>query len=154
MAALAEILEALDRLLEPGEFPDACPNGLQVEGRADVERVVTGVSASVELFERALELRADLIVVHHGLFWNGDDPRIVGALRARLAPLLKAEVSLAAYHLPLDGHPTIGNNALIVSGLGGTIDAPFARSARGTSAGSRPSRRASVSPSWRAGSRS
>jgi dinuclear metal center YbgI/SA1388 family protein len=125
MAALTEIVAELDRLLDPQAFSDYCPNGLQVQGRAEISRIATGVSASVELFERAIEAGAELIVTHHGLIWNGDDGRIVGPYRERLQLLLGAEVSLAAYHLPLDAHPTLGNNALIALGIGGTLDVPF-----------------------------
>ncbi len=126
VALLHAILAELDDLLEPGAYPDHCPNGLQVEGRAEVTRIVTGVSASVELFERAIEAGADLVLTHHGLFWDGDDPRVVGPLRERLKPLIAADVSLAAYHLPLDGHPEVGNNALIVTGIGAHSTAPLA----------------------------
>jgi dinuclear metal center YbgI/SA1388 family protein len=126
MAALSEIVLELDRLLEPDAFSDYCPNGLQVEGRGEVQRIATGVSASSELFERALEANADLVLTHHGLFWTGDDVRVLGRHRERLRLLLAADVSLVAYHLPLDAHPTFGNNALIAKGIGGTLEAPFA----------------------------
>jgi dinuclear metal center YbgI/SA1388 family protein len=126
MALLSEIVAELDNVLDVDAFTDYCPNGLQVEGRAEVTHVATGVSASRELFERAIADGAQLIVVHHGLLWNGDDPRVVGVRRERLRALLAADVSLAAYHLPLDAHPRLGNNALIAAGLG-LIDAvPFA----------------------------
>jgi len=126
MTPLREIVDALDELLEVSSFHDFCPNGLQVEGRSEVDRVVTGVSASVELFERALELGAGLVLVHHGLFWDGDEARVVGALRARLRLLLDAEVSLLAYHLPLDAHASLGNNVLIANGIGALPLRPFA----------------------------
>jgi len=126
MAALGEIIEFLDQLLEAQSFTDFGPNGLQVQGRDDVRRVVTGVSASVELFERASELGANLLVVHHGIFWDGDDVRVVGARRARLRALLAADISLAAYHLPLDAHATHGNNVLIARGIGAEPTEPFA----------------------------
>jgi dinuclear metal center YbgI/SA1388 family protein len=126
VAALADIVDELDRLLEPVGFSDFCPNGLQVEGREQVGRVVTGVSASLELFDRALEAGADLVLTHHGLFWDGDDMRVTGPLRKRLRLLLAADVSLAAYHLPLDAHPTLGNNALLARGIGATPTAAFA----------------------------
>jgi dinuclear metal center YbgI/SA1388 family protein len=125
VASLTEIIAALDALLEPGGFADHCPNGLQVQGRGEVRTVVTGVSASLALFERAVELRADLVLTHHGLFWDGDDPRVVGRLRGRLAVLLANDVSLAAYHLPLDAHPRLGNNALIAERLGCVEVEPF-----------------------------
>jgi len=126
VAALDEILAELDRLLDPDAFADHCPNGLQVQGRAEVRTVVTGVSANLALFERAVDHRADLVICHHGLFWEGDDPRVIGRLHRRLEILLANEVSLAAYHLPLDGHPRIGNNALIAAGLGCVDPEPFA----------------------------
>jgi dinuclear metal center YbgI/SA1388 family protein len=126
VAALEEILAELDRLLDPDAFADHCPNGLQVQGRTEVRRVVTGVSASVELFERAVAHDADLVICHHGLFWDGDDPRVIGRLHRRLGILLANDVGLAAYHLPLDGHPRIGNNALIAAGLGCIEPEPFA----------------------------
>jgi dinuclear metal center YbgI/SA1388 family protein len=127
MAALDEIIDHLDQLLEPGLFDDYCPNGLQVAGRAAVATVVTGVSAHVELIERALDRRADLILTHHGILWNGDDRRVTGRLHARLRLLLGADVGLAAYHLPLDAHPEYGNNALLAAGLGCVDAKPFGR---------------------------
>jgi dinuclear metal center YbgI/SA1388 family protein len=126
MAALSGILLELDRLLEPQAFSDYCPNGLQVQGRSEIGRIATGVSASSELFERALTAGADLVIAHHGLFWDGEDVRVLGPRRERLRLLLSADVSLAAYHLPLDAHPTFGNNALIAKGLGATLDVAFA----------------------------
>jgi len=125
MAARTEIIAELDRLLEPASFRDYCPNGLQVEGRAKVAHVATGVSASVELFEQAIAAGADLILTHHGLFWDGEDPRVLGARRARLSLLLASDTSLAAYHLPLDAHPSFGNNALIAAGIGAVTEQPF-----------------------------
>jgi dinuclear metal center YbgI/SA1388 family protein len=126
MAALSEIIEALDELLDARGFRDYGPNGLQVEGAPLVSQVVTGVSASVELFEQALARGAELVLVHHGLFWSGEDARVIGPLRTRLGMLLGAGVSLAAYHLPLDAHPVFGNNALIAKGLGAEPTEPFA----------------------------
>lgn len=111
MADLAELVAAADRLLEPRAFKDYCPNGLQVEGRTTVHRLVSGVTASQALIERAIELEADAILVHHGYFWRGEDPRVVGMKRRRLQRLLSHDISLLAYHLPLDAHPELGNNA-------------------------------------------
>ena len=125
MALLNEMLAELDRLLDPDSFADHGPNGLQVQGGAQVNHVATGVSASLELFERAIDAGAQMILTHHGLFWDGDDVRVVGALRDRLGILLGADVSLVAYHLPLDAHPTVGNNALIATGLGLEEHRPF-----------------------------
>ena len=123
---LAEILAELDRLLEPARFSDYGPNGLQVPGRAEVERVATGVSASVELFELAVAERADLLIVHHGLFWGSGFGPIDMSMKRRLKLLFDADMSLAAYHLPLDAHPTLGNNALIAQGLDAERIEPFA----------------------------
>lgn len=123
---LADLLAELDRLLEPDRFRDYCPNGLQVPGRPDVARLATGVSASAELFERALAARADLILVHHGLFWGSGPSAIDAPMKRRLQLLFDANASLAAYHLPLDAHPSVGNNALIAAALGADTHTPFA----------------------------
>ena len=115
---LRDVVGYLDQTLEVARFRDYAPNGLQVEGKAEVERVVTGVSANAELIERALELRADLIVVHHGLIWGPGLTQIAGPLARRLELLLSNHVSLAAYHLPLDKHPRLGNNVGLADALG------------------------------------
>ena len=107
---LTEVVSFLDTTLDIESFRDYGPNGLQVEGSPEVDKVVTGVSASAELFRRAAEADADLVVVHHGLIWGGGIPRVVGATANRLRILLENRVSLAAYHLPLDKHPRLGNN--------------------------------------------
>ena len=149
MALLTEMLAELDRLLDPDSFADHGPNGLQVQGCAEVTHVATGVSASVELFERAIDAGAQLILTHHGLFWDGDDPRLVGALRDRLRLLLGADVSLVAYHLPIDAHPVVGNNALIAAGLGLEEGRPFGVTAGARSAcAQRCPERGSRRPSW------
>ena len=101
----------LESLLAVARFRDYCPNGLQVEGRAEVSRIVTGVTASRALLEAAASRGADAVIVHHGYFWRGEDARITGMKRHRLALLLKHDISLLAYHLPLDAHPELGNNA-------------------------------------------
>ena len=118
MARADEILEFLDDLLDPGAFDDYGPNGLQVPGTDEVTRVATGVSAHRELFERAAGARAQLVICHHGLFWSAGPPQITPALKARLEVLFGADMGLAAYHLPLDAHPEVGNNALICDALG------------------------------------
>ena len=100
--------------------------GLQVPGPARVQTVVTGVSASAELFERAAEREADLVLVHHGLFWNGAPLALTASSKRRLQLLFDHDMALAAYHLPLDGHPEVGNNALIAAGLGCASHEPFA----------------------------
>ena len=118
MPRLADMTAWLDDLLQVSTFSDYCPNGLQVQGAPEVSRVVTGVSASLALFEAALENNAELILVHHGIFWQNDWPfRVQGAMRKRLAFLLANELSLLSYHLPLDAHPEVGNNATAAAGL-------------------------------------
>jgi dinuclear metal center YbgI/SA1388 family protein len=123
---LREVITYLDRLLEPGRFRDYCPNGLQVPGRAEVAKIATGVSASAELFERAASAQTDLLVVHHGLFWSSGPTPIDARMKRRLKLLFDADLSLAAYHLPLDAHPEVGNNALIARALGADTLEPFA----------------------------
>jgi dinuclear metal center YbgI/SA1388 family protein len=123
---LREVVGYLDTTLEIDRFKDFAPNGLQVEGTMEVECVVTGVSASAELIGRAIERRADLIVVHHGLVWGAGLTRIAGPLAGRLRLLLGNEVSLAAYHLPLDKHARLGNNAGLCDALAlGASREPF-----------------------------
>lgn len=122
MTALREILAFLDDTLEPGRFQDYCPNGLQVEGAAKVRRIVTGVTASAALIDAAVARRADALLVHHGWFWKGEDLRITGMKRARLNKLLAHDISLIAYHLPLDAHPVLGNNAQLAGQLELVID--------------------------------
>ncbi|NML47726.1 Nif3-like dinuclear metal center hexameric protein [Ramlibacter sp. G-1-2-2] len=113
-----DLLQAFDELLEPHRFKDYGPNGLQVEGRDEVRRIVSGVTASRALIERAVDARADAIFVHHGLFWRGQDGRVTGWMKQRLALLLAHDISLFAYHLPLDAHPALGNNAQLGDRLG------------------------------------
>jgi dinuclear metal center YbgI/SA1388 family protein len=108
----------LHQYLEVARFRDYCPNGLQVEGRAAVTRIVTGVTASLELLRSAIDERADAVLVHHGYFWRGEDSRIVGIRRSRIALLLENDVNLYAYHLPLDAHAQVGNNAALARVLG------------------------------------
>lgn len=125
-ATLTEVIAHLDALLRPELFVDYCPNGLQVPGREEVRTVVTGVSAHLELFTRALRADADLILVHHGLFWDRGPRALDRVATRRLALLLGNDVSLAAYHLPLDGHQEHGNNALLAAALGAASWEPFA----------------------------
>jgi len=115
---LRDVVGFLDSNLEIDKFKDYAPNGLQVEGRHEVDTVVCGVSANAALIDRAVELGGDLIVVHHGLVWGGGIPRVTGALAKRLAALLGNGVSLAAYHLPLDKHPRLGNNVGLADAIG------------------------------------
>ncbi|HVP02362.1 MAG TPA: Nif3-like dinuclear metal center hexameric protein [Solirubrobacteraceae bacterium] len=126
MAALDEIIAFLDDLLDPGAFSDYGPNGLQVPGAAAVNTVATGVSAGARLFERAAEAGADLVLVHHGLFWSGPPRPLDRAAKRRLQLLFEHDMSLAAYHLPLDAHPAHGNNALLAAALGCDRWEPFA----------------------------
>jgi len=125
MAQRTEIASHLAAWLAVDSFKDYGPNGVQVEGRAEVARVVSGVTASLALIEAAVAAQADLIVVHHGLFWRGQDGRITGWLRQRLALLLAHDINLLAYHLPLDAHPECGNNAQLGRRLGLLADARF-----------------------------
>ena len=120
--SLEALLQVLNRTLQPEQFKDYCPNGLQVEGRDTVTKLVTGVTASQALIDRALEAGADAILVHHGYFWKGEDPCIKGMKKQRLAALMKADVSLLAYHLPLDVHPTLGNNIQLAQRLGLNVE--------------------------------
>jgi dinuclear metal center YbgI/SA1388 family protein len=118
VAARDEIIAFLDDLLDPGSFEDYAPNGLQVPGADEVSVLVTGVSAHLELFDRAAALRAQMVLCHHGLFWNKQPLALDDRRKARLKALFDTDMSLAAYHLPLDAHPEVGNNALICAELG------------------------------------
>jgi dinuclear metal center YbgI/SA1388 family protein len=113
-----ELLKALDALLQPERFKDYCHNGLQVESHMPVRKIVSGVTASLALIEAAIAEKADTIFVHHGLFWRGFDGRVTGWMRQRLALLLSHNINLFAYHLPLDAHPELGNNAQLGRVLG------------------------------------
>jgi dinuclear metal center YbgI/SA1388 family protein len=113
-----ELLHAFDLLLAPERFKDYGPNGLQVEGRTSVRKIVSGVTASRALIEAAILAEADAIFVHHGLFWRGQDGRVTGWMKQRLGLLLGDDVNLFAYHLPLDAHPELGNNAQLGLKLG------------------------------------
>ena len=118
MVERQHLLAAFDALLQPERFKDYGPNGLQVEGRAQIGTIVSGVTASLALIEAAVVARADAIFVHHGLFWRGQDGRVTGWMRQRLGLLLQHNISLFAYHLPLDAHPELGNNAQLAARLG------------------------------------
>src|SRR5919199_4463602 len=118
MTSLQTIVDHLDSILDPDAYDDYGPNGLQVPGRETVETVVTGVSANAELFARARTEGADLVLVHHGLFWAGPPRALDRAAKRRLQLLFDAGMGLAAYHLPLDGHPEHGNNALLAAAIG------------------------------------
>jgi dinuclear metal center YbgI/SA1388 family protein len=125
MARRDEIVAFLDELLEIDGFTDYGPNGLQVPGAEEVSKVATGVSAQRELFERAAEHGAQLVLCHHGLFWDFHPRTIAPAMKERLRVLFDADMSLAGYHLPLDAHPEVGNNALICAALGLERAEPF-----------------------------
>jgi dinuclear metal center YbgI/SA1388 family protein len=126
-APLAEIVLELDGLLQPERFQDYCPNGLQVPGAELVSTLATGVSANLEFFERARAEGAELVLAHHGLFWGASAPGpIDAALKRRLEILFEANMSLLAYHLPLDAHLEVGNNALLARALGAEKLEPFA----------------------------
>lgn len=115
---LDELRDYNASLLQTGMFKDYCPNGLQVEGRAELRRVATGVTASQQVLDEAIEWGADAILVHHGYFWRNEDATIVGIRKMRIAQLLRNDVSLLAYHLPLDAHAELGNNAQLGKLLG------------------------------------
>ncbi len=119
------LLQTFDALLQPERFRDYGPNGLQVEGAAQVRKIVSGVTASRALIEAAIAVQADTIFVHHGLFWRGQDGRVTGWMKQRLALLLAHDINLFAYHLPLDAHPELGNNAQLGLALGLSASARF-----------------------------
>jgi dinuclear metal center YbgI/SA1388 family protein len=123
-APINDLIGHLDALLNPSAFDDYGPNGLQVPGKAEIRTVVTGVSASMDLFERAASEDADLVLVHHGLFWGAIGP-VDQQLKRRLKLLFDHDIALAAYHLPLDAHPEVGNNALLAEAIGATEPEPF-----------------------------
>ncbi len=118
MVTLQELTHHTNELLDVGRFQDYCPNGLQVEGRSEVQLLVSGVTASMGLIDAAIDAGADAILVHHGYFWKGEDARITGMKRRRLQRLLGSDISLLAYHLPLDAHDEVGNNAQLARVLG------------------------------------
>lgn len=115
---LNALVARLDDELSTDKFSDYCPNGLQVQGRDEVHKIVSGVTASEALIDAAIAANADAILVHHGYFWKGEAAQVVGMKRRRLAKLLAHDISLIAYHLPLDAHPTLGNNAQLARRLG------------------------------------
>lgn len=127
-----DMLAALSELLQPERFRDYCPNGLQVEGREQIRTLVTGVTACQALLDAAIIEDADAILVHHGYFWRNEAPQITGMRKQRLQTLLRHDISLFAYHLPLDAHPVLGNNARLGDLLGlrvlGCLDADDADS--------------------------
>jgi len=117
--------EFLDETLQPARFRDYCPNGLQVEGRNVIRRLVTGVTASQAVLDEAVRRGADAVLVHHGYFWRGEDGRVTGLRKQRLSTLLRNDINLFAYHLPLDAHPELGNNAGLAGACGWVPDGRF-----------------------------
>lgn len=122
MAALRELTAYIDDYLSVRQFRDYCPNGLQVEGAPEVRRLMSGVTACLDMLEAAIAWRADAVLVHHGYFWKGETPAITGMKARRIKRLLEAGVSLLAYHLPLDAHPEVGNNAQLAARLGARVE--------------------------------
>jgi len=122
---LADLVQYCDNILESEQFKDYCPNGLQLEGSTEVKKIITGVTASQALIDATIENKADVLLVHHGFFWQGESPNIVGMKKRRIKRLLEADVSLVAYHLPLDAHPVLGNNAQLASILDLEVEGRF-----------------------------
>ena len=122
---LTELVEEADRYLDAARIQDYCPNGLQVQGRPQVRRIVSGVTASQALLDAAVAEQADAVLVHHGYFWKGENPCVVGMKQRRLKTLLAHDISLIAYHLPLDLHPQVGNNVQLGQQLGLDIEGPL-----------------------------
>ena len=122
---LEQLRAYLDGMLEVARYRDYCPNGLQVEGRAEVSRVLCGVTASQALLDLAIDGGYDAVFVHHGYFWKGEDGRVTGIRKRRLASLLRHDISLLAYHLPLDAHPELGNNAQLAKVAGWRAEGCF-----------------------------
>jgi dinuclear metal center YbgI/SA1388 family protein len=118
----AELDIYLQHYLDVARFSDYCPNGLQVEGAPCVERIVTGVTASLELLTAAIAANAQAVLVHHGYFWRGEDLRVVGARKRRLSLLLHNDLNLYAFHLPLDAHAEVGNNVALARVLGLSVE--------------------------------
>jgi dinuclear metal center YbgI/SA1388 family protein len=130
MTTAHELDQFLKSLLEPERFKDFCPNGWQVEGKQEIHKIISGVTASQALIDAAIAAKADAILVHHGLFWRGET-RITGWMRKRLGALIEHNINLFAYHLPLDDHPTLGNNAELGRMLGFQATGRFGEQAIG-----------------------
>lgn len=123
--ALSTLVAEADAFLNAPGISDYCPNGLQVEGRPQVRRIVSGVTASQALIDAAIEAEADVLLVHHGYFWKGENPCVTGMKQRRLKALLENDISLLAYHLPLDVHPEVGNNVQLAARLGIVVEGPL-----------------------------
>lgn len=119
------LLQEIEQFLNVNAISDYCPNGLQVEGKAQIKRIVSGVTASQALIDAAIDLQADAVLVHHGYFWKGEDQRVIGMKQRRLKALLTHDINLLAYHLPLDVHPEVGNNVQLAQRLGLTVTGPL-----------------------------
>ena len=126
MITRTECLSYLETLLEPNKFQDYCPNGLQVAGAETIQTIVSGATATQALIEAAIDVGADTLLVHHGFFWRGEDPRIIGIKQARIKRLLAHDINLIAYHLPLDAHASLGNNAQLATLLDLEVDGHIA----------------------------
>ena len=125
MITLQEICQYLDQLLRVSDFKDYCPNGLQVQGNQSIKKIGTAVSASLETLEQAVDEGVDCLIVHHGMFWQRDEFPIVGTKKKKLDLLIKNDISLMAYHLPLDAHEEFGNNWRVAKDLGWSSLEPF-----------------------------
>ncbi len=128
--ARSEIMAALTQCLSPEQFSDYCPNGLQVEGSDTVAHIVSGVTACQDLIDQAILLNADMLLVHHGYFWKGEEQAIVGIKRKRIKALLDNNINLVAYHLPLDFHQQLGNNASLAKKLNFSVTGTFGEGAK------------------------
>lgn len=120
---LSRLVSYIQEILQPERFSDYCPNGLQIQGCPDVLKIVSGVTASMDFLQAAADAGADAVLVHHGFFWKNEDPCIVGIKQKRIKFLLDNNISLLAYHLPLDAHPKLGNNAQLANRLGLNLEA-------------------------------
>lgn len=125
MIQLKDLLNYSNNVLEIERFRDYCPNGLQVEGKTKIKKIVSGVTASQALIDAAIKERADVLLVHHGYFWKGEDARIIGLKYKRVRSLIESGINLLAYHLPLDAHPLYGNNAKLAEILNLNIAGSF-----------------------------
>jgi len=117
MVEVKDLLNYANNILEIERFHDYCPNGLQVEGKPSIKKIISGVTASQALIDAAIEAKADILLVHHGFFWKGENERVIGLKYKRLRSLIESGISLIAYHLPLDAHPLYGNNAKLAEKL-------------------------------------
>lgn len=122
---ISDVLSFCDQLLNPADFKDYVPNGLQIAGREQISKIVSAVTASQPVIDQAVSLGADLLLVHHGYFWKNEPPELTGMKKKRIKTLLEADINLVAYHLPLDFHPEVGNNAWLAELLGVEVEQRF-----------------------------